>query len=394
PLLFAPLSEVYGRVRVIQLSCLIYLIFNFMCGYSTCPWQLAVCRFLSEAGGIGPVTVGAGVLEDLFPTFKRGASMAIYALTPLLANAVSPIIGGFVAENSNWRCLFYAITIAGTMLLLIGLMSMCETYEPKLLQDKRDMLRRSTRDDRWHLDREQEPTISAELGIAMWRPFIMFFTQPVVVVLSLYYAYLDGLSFFFFSILRGIWEGLYNQRISMASLNSVSIMAGFIVGSQAAPLLNDRIHFHLRQKYNNLGKPEYRIPIMIPGAALVPMGILIYGWTAQYHLHWVLPNLGALVFSAGAMTGFSSMQTYVIDYYTSNSASAIAALTVTKSFCGAGFPLFAPITYEKLGFGVGNSVLAAVAALVGFPAPFLLWRFGGRLREKSMFAIKEEDGRF
>jgi len=39
--------------------------------------------------------------------------MAIYALTPLLANAVGPIIGGFMAEHSNWRCLFYATTIAG-----------------------------------------------------------------------------------------------------------------------------------------------------------------------------------------------------------------------------------------------------------------------------------------
>jgi len=107
--------------------------------------------------------------------------------------------------------LFYATTIAGTILLLIVLVFMCETDEPKLLRDMRDRLRKSTRDDRWHLDREQEQTsISAELRIAMWRPFIMFFTQPLVSVLSLYYAYLNGLSFLFFSTFQDIWGGFYN----------------------------------------------------------------------------------------------------------------------------------------------------------------------------------------
>lgn len=42
--------------------------------------------------------------------------------------------------------------------------------------------------------------------------------------------------------------------------------------------------------------------------------------------------------------------------------------------------------YAALGYGWGNSVLAFAGIAVGLPAPFILWWFGQRLREKSQFA--------
>ena len=39
------------------------------------------------------------------------------------------------------------------------------------------------------------------------------------------------------------------------------------------------------QDPNHEGKPEYRIPILLPFSILVIVGIFIHGWTAQYAVH-------------------------------------------------------------------------------------------------------------
>lgn len=131
---------------------------------------------------------------------------------------------------------------------------------------------------------------------------------------------------------------------------------------------------------------RFRVPLMIPGAVLVPIGLFIYGWSAQYRTHWIVPNIGAAIFAAGTIVGFQCIQTYIVDSYTRYAASAVGAATVLRSLAGFGFPLFAPYMYAKLDYGWGNSLLAFIGIGLGFPAPFLLWRFGEKLRKRSTFA--------
>ena len=57
PLLTAPLSEVFGRSLVLQLTNLFYIIFNTLCGAAKTQNQLIVFRFLAGLGGAGPFAV-------------------------------------------------------------------------------------------------------------------------------------------------------------------------------------------------------------------------------------------------------------------------------------------------------------------------------------------------
>ena len=57
PLFLGPLSETYGRVIVLQLGYLFYLIFNLACGVSQSTGQLIAFRFLSGLGGSVPLAV-------------------------------------------------------------------------------------------------------------------------------------------------------------------------------------------------------------------------------------------------------------------------------------------------------------------------------------------------
>ena len=58
---------------------------------------LLVLRFLSGAFAAAPLTNSGGVIADTFPPQERGLAMTVYALVPLFAPVLDPIIGGFVA---------------------------------------------------------------------------------------------------------------------------------------------------------------------------------------------------------------------------------------------------------------------------------------------------------
>lgn len=58
PLFLGPLSEIYGRVIVLQLSNLFYLAWNLGCGFAQNKAQLMAFRFMSGLGGSAPLAIG------------------------------------------------------------------------------------------------------------------------------------------------------------------------------------------------------------------------------------------------------------------------------------------------------------------------------------------------
>ncbi|KAI9824357.1 MAG: hypothetical protein M1826_007379 [Phylliscum demangeonii] len=391
PLVLGPLSEVYGRARVLQAANLFYLVWNLACGFSRSKGQMIAFRFLSGLGGSAPLAIGGGVLSDCWGTEERGRSISIYSLAPLLGPAVGPIAGAFITERTSWRWAFYATTIADAVIQIIGLLYLPETYAPILLQRKRDALRRSTGNAALHTDYDgPDKTVSKVLGTSLLRPFRLLGTQPMIQVLAVYMALLYGLMYLVLSTFPRLWEQRYHERVGVAGLNYLSLGVGFFLGTQICAPLNDRLYRRLQARHDGRGQPEFRVPLMVPGAVLVPVGLLWYGWTAQAAAwrptHWILPNIGAALFAAGTIIGFQCMQSYLVDSYARYAASAVAATTVLRSLAGFGFPLFAPYLYARLDYGWGNSLLALVAVVLGVPGPALLWRWGATLRQRSPFA--------
>lgn len=73
---------------------------------------------------------------------------------------------------------------------------------------------------------------------------------------------------------------------------------------------------------------------------------------------------------------------YLVHSYGRYAASAVAANRVLQSIGGAFLPLAAEPMYDALGLGWGNSVLAFIA-LVFIPVPWMLFRYGEKLRKMS-----------
>ncbi|KAG4030662.1 hypothetical protein MFRU_011g01200 [Monilinia fructicola] len=387
PLFLGPLSEMFGRVIILRISNLVYLFFNLGCALAQTKEQLIVFRFMAGLGGSAPFALGGGVLSDLFAAEQRGKAVSVYSLAPLLGPAIGPIAGGFIAENTTWRWVFYATTIADAFIQMTGLFFLQETFAPVLLERKKQKLIKETGNQKYHTEWDiPDRSIATTLRISLTRPFKLLGTQVIIQVLALYMSFLYGLMYLVLSTFPGLWEGPYNESIGIGGLNYISLGIGFFLGTQICAPCQDRIYRALRARNNGIGKPEFRVPLMIPGALLVPVGLFWYGWSAQAKTHWIVPNIGAAIFAAGTITGFQCIQTYIVDAYTKYAASAIGAATVMRSLAGFGFPLFAPYMYAALDYGWGNSLLGFVAIGLGWPAPILLWMYGEKLRTRSTFA--------
>lgn len=389
PLLFGPLSELYGRVVVLQVSNLMFLVFNMACGFATSSPQMLAFRLLAGIGGSAPLAVGGGVLGDLFTPEQRGKAMSVYSIGPLLGPAIGPIAGGWIAQKTSWRWIFWSTSIVDLLILLVGIFFLKETYGPYLLTLKAKRLRKQTGDQSFCTKYKdiEEGSIVTKISRNTVRSFRMLFTQPIVIVLSLYNAYSFGLLYLILSTYTTLFIRTYHESTGIAGLNYISIGLGLFIGAPVCGRGMDLIYRKLKERDpNHVGKPEYRMPILLPFSTLVIIGIFVYGWTAQYAVHWIGPNIGAAVFAMGTLASFQAATAYLVDAYTVHAASALAAMFVLRSLTGFGFPLFAPAMYESLGYGWGNSILGFAAVAIGIPAPILMYFYGERLRGMSSLA--------
>lgn len=124
---------------------------------------------------------------------------------------------------------------------------------------------------------------------------------------------------------------------------------------------------------------------MLLGGIFTPIGLLIYGWTAQFETHWIVPNLGCVIFAMGLIIGFQCSQAFITDAYGTYAASASAAGAFLRTMCGFSFPLFAPSMYERMGLGAGNSLLAGVTFVLALAGPVCLWFYGEKLVRWSRY---------
>lgn len=183
-----------------------------------------------------------------------------------------------------------------------------------------------------------------------------------------------------------LWIAEYHESTGVSGINYVSVGLGCFLGAQFAALVTNRIYIRLKAKNGGVGRPEFRLPLMVPGSLLVPIGLFWYGWSAEAHVQWIMPNIGICIYAIGGILGFQCIQVFLVDAYTQYAASAIAAAAFLRSLAAFGFPLFAPYMYKAMGDGWANSMLGFIAIAIGLPSPLLLWKYGPMLRERSPYA--------
>ncbi|RYP29726.1 hypothetical protein DL767_006601 [Monosporascus sp. MG133] len=277
-------------------------------------------RFFAGFFGSCPITNGGGSIADLVPPENRGPFMAGFADVPLLAPVTRPVFAGFLADARGWRWVFWLIVIVSGFMSVVMFLFGRVTYAPLLLQRKVDRLKKST----------GNPNLCHGLDNGM---------TPLS------------------QVKRGQQYGITG---SVSGLVYLGLGIGSLIGVLVTSIVTD-----CTVKKNNVGgkefKPELRLQLTPVGSLFLPVGLFIYRWTAEYHVHWVVPSLGMTVMGIGNAIMFMFICLYHIDCFNIYSASALVANTIPRSIDDGLLPLARLRMFSVLGVGWGNSLLGCIA---------------------------------
>ncbi|KAK0648542.1 major facilitator superfamily domain-containing protein [Cercophora newfieldiana] len=374
PFPIAAWSEMGGRKQVWLFANAWFILWNALCPVGRSKGLMVAGRLMTGVGASAGITLTGPVMADMYRNEDRGKSLAIASFLPYLGPALGPILGGVVSHLVDWPWIFWIMSIINAAVTLLGLVCIRETYTPELLRRKAI----ATGSQLPAAEKHNSSAFIPKLRSHLARPFLLLMKRPVIQVM----AFLLALDFAVYTFLLSTFAMLYMQRYGqsqfISSLHYLSISVGFTVAAQVGGRAMDAIYSRLSRGKN--GRPELRIPYMVPGVLLIPAGLLWYGWSAQARVHWASVDAGAVVFTVGSLIVSQALFAYQLDEFAEHGASANAASRVFSNLLAFVFPIFAPRLYDGLGFGWGNSLLAGVWFVLVGPMPVLLWFWGERLR--------------
>ncbi|KAF2176732.1 cycloheximide resistance protein [Zopfia rhizophila CBS 207.26] len=380
PLVIAPLSELYGRAVMYNVNNVIFLIFSIACAVASNMGALIVFRLFAGIAASCPITLGAGTIADMIPHERRGLAMALWIMGPLVGPTFAPLAGGYLAAAAGWRWIFWLITIVAGVACIVTALFMRESYAYVILQCKTKRLQKETGNPhlRSALDKGIHPKQLFRTTIV--RPLRMLVLSPIIFVVSLETATGYGYMYLLFTTFPRIFEGQYGFLEKSVGLTYLGVGIGSFVGLFFTGAFSDRVVAALTKRNGGKPEPEYRLPAMLIGSLLLPIGLFIYAWTAEEKVHWIAPIIGTAVLGGGIFMIFMPGLSYLVDAYTVYAASVSAASTVFRSLLGALLPLVGDSMYDSLGVGWGSSLLGFIAVAF-IPVPVILWFYGERIRE-------------
>lgn len=309
PLIIAPMSEIYGRTVVYHTCNFGLLAFLIGCALAPSLNSLIAFRFLSGIFGSCPLTNGGGSIADMIRQENRAGAMAAFSIGPLLGPIIGPVAGGFLAAAKGWRWVFWLLVIVAGAVGVAMLVFLRETYAPVILQRKVKALRKETGNEmlRSKLDAGLSPRDYFSRGIV--RPLKMLVRSPLVAVLSLYISVVYGYLYLMFTSITEVFQEYYHFSTSISGLVFLGMGVGSMCGLVLYSMTSDRYIKRMAAKEGHGMKPEYRMQLLPLGAFLMPAGFFLYGWTAQYRVHWIVPIIGTAIIGMGNIIIFMALQT-------------------------------------------------------------------------------------
>lgn len=388
PLFWGPLSEQYGRRIVFLIGFGFYTCFQVGCALSPNTGSILVFRLLGGIFAAAPMTNSGAILSDIWDAKSRGKAMSLFTIAPFAGPAIGPTVGGYITvAGASWRWVFWVLTIYAGVCFLQIVFTIPETYEPILLVKKAVQRRKETGDERYYAPFERNKlSFTKRLEHILARPFRILFREPMLIAITLYMSFVYGCIYLLFEAYPIVFTEGHGLNYGASGLVFLPIPIGGALAIAAYLLyFNPRYERAVEQYAPNPVPPEKRLEMSLPAGPIFALSFFWFGWTSYPSISYWAPMMSGLAMGLSVQFIFLSLFNYIIDAYLFVAASALASNTVVRSLFGAGFPLFATQMYDTLNPRWASTLLGCIAALM-MPIPFVLVKFGPRLRQKSRYS--------
>ncbi|KAL9046461.1 MAG: hypothetical protein Q9214_000707 [Letrouitia sp. 1 TL-2023] len=391
--LWAPWSEEIGRKPILQLSLFLVNIFQLPVALAPNFASLMVGRALgglSSAGG----SVTLGMIADLWDSDNQQYAVAFVVFSSVGGSILGPIIGGPVELKLHWTWSIWIQLIFGGAVQLIHLIFVPETRST-IMMDKIAKKRRKANPglNLWgpnEINPLRERLDFKELITTWIRPFKMFLTEPIVLVLSLLSGFSDALIFMFIQSFTLVYTQ-WNFNPVQIGLAFIPIGIGyFIAWGIFIPAIRRNIAERKAKPDDEKAQYESRLWFLLYTAPCLPLGLIGFAWTSGGPpIHWV----GSMVFAA--IVGIANYSIYMatIDYmicaYGPYSASATGGNGWSRDFLAGVLTIPATPFFENIGgeqhLQDASTILFCIAFVLVIAVYVIYWK-GPVLRKRSPFA--------
>ena len=390
PLVWAPLSEMYGRRIVFIVSFAGFVCFNVGCMLAPNVGAMIVFRIFAGAFSSSSLTNSPAMIASLFSIRYLMRGIAVFSLGPIVGPCIGPIVSGYiVTAGANWRWVFRVSTIFSFVMLVLVVLTMPETHDGLRLKKKARRLRHETGDDRYKAPIEMRHVeLTKMVGNVLGKPLKIFFTEPMLILVTIYMSFVYGTLYLFFVAYPIVFELMHGLSSGAEGLMFLGFSVGSFIGAIYCIFVDQRMYENKRQRHGSDLAPEVRLYTCMIAAPLLTISLFWFAWTSYPSISFWSPLVAGGMFGTATLFIFLSLLTYITEVYLANAASAIAANTVVRSAFGAGFPMFGQQMYETLKPRWATCVLAFIA-LAMFPIPFVFYRYGHVIRSWSKNALSE-----
>ncbi|KAJ7882012.1 MFS general substrate transporter [Mycena olivaceomarginata] len=392
-MVFATYSTFYGRRPVYLFGLPLLCVGSLGVGTATRVPELMFWRLIQAFGSSGGMSVGGGVIADMYKLTERGTAMGIFLAAALLGNALAPVIGGWVAHYASWRYLQLALFAFGGLLTVAMALYLPETSHPgttgleKLAsaeRSKADAVGGAETDS----DSADEPDNEGARFRWVWlNPFASLWVlrSPNLALVTFSSAAALVTEFGLqvpMATTIGVRYGITNEALIGACFIPMGL--GNILGAPLAGWLSDRAVIKWKAKRAGIWVPEDRLrgSSALGAGLLVPLSILASGAITT----WVPGTVGLVlnlacffVNGVGVDLVLSPGSSYGVDVLHSRSAEVMAASAGVRSMFLAAVVAGILPSIERYGV-LGTDAIAAGIAWAGFLAIWLVIQYGDRMR--------------
>ena len=217
----------------------------------------------------------------------------------------------------------------------------------------------------------------------------MLALEPILSLVTLYQAFIYGILYLVFVSYPIAFREVRHFSLGISGLTYIGLIIGVFIGA-AVVIIHTRTRFaKITHANKGIVIPEQRLPLMITGGCILPIGLFIFAWTSNPKIPWPGQVVGSIPVGMGMYMVFVQCFNYLIDVYLNIANSAIGANTFVRSFFGAGFPLFGPAMYHRLGVAWATSLLGFLGIL-RIPIPVLFYVYGHRIRSWSKMTVNKK----
>ena len=391
--LFAgPVSETIGRNPVYIATLSLYMIFIMASGLSPNIGAQLTFRFIAGLFGATPLTCAGGSISDLWSPMERVYAFPVFANAAFMGPIFGPVVGGFIGQSSrvSWRWTEWITLIISGLILFNVVMFQPETYAPILLKWKAAHLRDLTGDDRYRAEVEiRDVSFIKRLGRALYRPFVLTVSEPIIILIALYLTVIYIILFTFLDGYDFVFTQTYGFSEGITGLSFIGIGIGLCLASVLVPIIykwakNDLAK--IKEQGGTRLPPEFRLWFAMFGAPAIPISMLWMGWTAYPGISYWSPLGASVLFGYGILCVFISSYQYIIDSYEIYAASALASVTLIRYVAAGGMVEVAIPFYSNLGVHWTLTILGCLSALL-VPVPYLFYKYGVKIRKRSKYAV-------